>query len=275
MPRRRTAFLVLAIGAVLPGLALAGPAAAAPLDQVWLTFGETPVGQTLATVTNEGTLAADTRQSVVTLNGGTLVAGSAVSGQGSSADFPAFASSGSGRRAVVRVTNAGSVDRLAPGSAQFSFGADVVLDATSASSSSGSTDNGNNVIQRGLYNDAGQFKIQVDARRPSCRIKGASGAVEVTSRVSLTPDIQWYRLRCTRTVGSPNDTVTLTVTPISSSGELGAAVSDSRTGRVGRTGFALGVPLSVGGKLKSSGAINSSSSDQFNGRIDNAVLQIG
>ncbi len=275
MPRRHTALIVMAALAVLPGLALAAPAAAAPADQVWLAFGETPAGQVLTTVTNEGTLAADMLQSVVTLNGGTLVAGSAVSGQGSSADFPAFNASGSGRRAVVRVTNAGSVDRLVPGPAQFSFGADVVLDATSASSSSGSTDNGNNVIQRGLYNDAGQFKIQVDARRPSCRVKGASGAVEVRSRASLTPDTQWYRLLCTRTVGSPNDTVTLAVTPISGSGALGATVSDSRAGPVGRTGFAIGVPLSVGGKLKSNGAINSGSSDQFNGRIDNAVLQIG
>jgi len=275
MHRRLTALAAAAALGVVPGVVLAAPASAAPADQVWLGFDDGAVGQSLATVTNGGTVAAETRQSVVTLNGGSLTVGGSVAGQGTSADFPAFSASSTGRRAIIKVTNSGSTDRLAPGTARFEFGADVMIDATNASGASGSTDNGNNVIQRGLYNDAAQFKIQVDARRPSCRIKGSSGAVEVTSRTSLTPDTQWYRLTCLRTVGSPNDTVTLTVTPIAADGALGITVSDARSGRVGRAAYAIGVPLSVGGKLKSSGAVNTSASDQFNGRIDNAVLRIG
>jgi hypothetical protein len=275
MIRRRTAHAAVVVLGVIPGLVLAAPASATPADQVWLSFGDATVGQPLATVTNAGTLAAETRQSVVTLNGGSLTVGGSVPGQGTSADFPAFSASSTGRRAIIKVTNSGTTDRLAPGTARFEFGADVVIDATNASGASGSTDNGNNVIQRGLYNDASQFKLQVDARRPSCRIKGSSGAVEVTSRTNLTPDTQWYRLTCVRTVGSPNDTVTLQVTPIAADGARGTTVSDARSGPVGRAAYAIGIPLSVGGKLKSNGTVNSSASDQFNGRIDNAVLRIG
>ena len=94
----------------------------------------------------------------------------------------------------------------------------------------------------------------------------------MTSPVTLTLGV-WYRLLCSRTVGTTQDTVTLTVTPIAADGTIGTPVTTTGRHAIGRLSYAFGVPVSVGAKLTQSLNI-ASGSDQFNGIIDNAWLSI-
>ncbi|MCB0976335.1 MAG: hypothetical protein KDB02_02640 [Acidimicrobiales bacterium] len=183
--------------------------------------------------------------------------------------FPTHDPSATSPRAAIKIVGAsGGTDELNPGTGKFSFGADVWLDSGSTSSSEpGSKDNGDNVIQRGLYDGVSQYKLQVDNRRPMCRIKGDAGAVEVTSEL-IDPEV-WYRLLCTR----DGDVVTLEVTTWDESNQP-TTVTTSATGSTGdMTPGTDTVPLSVGGKLLDSGSV-AGSADQLNGRIDNPHLSI-
>jgi hypothetical protein len=145
-----------------------------------------------------------------------------------------------------------------------------VLDAgATASHASGSTDNGDNVVQRGLYGNRSQYKIQVDGRRPSCRVKGSSGAVMVTSTVALSSGT-WYRLICTRS----GSTVSLQVTRYTSTGSVASTTMSSASGATGTVRApSWSQPISAGGKLNARGEV-ARDSDQFNGRLDNIVLVI-
>jgi hypothetical protein len=208
--------------------------------------------------------------SIATANGGVLrtVRGH-LSDHDEAVRFPAFDPSSTGPRAVIRVTNPGGDDLLDPGKGRFEFGADIMLDEDSASKAPGSTDNGNNVLQRGLYDNPSQFKLQVDGQHATCLVKGRAGTVQVRSGSTISPD-RWYRLQCVRN----GDDVTLTVT---SWGSDGKAIVKSTT-KSGSTGDMspqnVEVPLSVGGKLNKIGRINDET-DQFNGLIENAYLDAG
>lgn len=184
--------------------------------------------------------------------------------------LPAFDGEAPAPRAAVRVLPAGAAgDPLDPGTQDFAFGADVLLDATSESGVTGSVDDGDNVVQRGLFDDVTQYKLQVDRRRPSCRIKGRDGAVMASSRVELEPGT-WYRLLCSRAGAQ----VAVSVT---SWGPDGVPVEtvDVATGPTGSmTPEARTVPLSAGGKLLATGAV-AASTDQLNGVIDQVVLRVG
>jgi hypothetical protein len=71
-----------------------------------------------------------------------------------------------------------------PGSRDFEFGAGFSLDTKSTGDHA---DNGDNLIQRGLFGDKAQYKIQVDKGKVSCRIKGSGGAqVSIGGKVSAT-----------------------------------------------------------------------------------------
>src|SRR5215211_2772628 len=88
------------------------------------------------------------------------------SGNGTSAlRFPAFSAEREAPRLVLVLNPIGASDLLNPGGQDFSFGADLRLN--DASSGKGD-DNGDNVLQRGLFSDANQYKLQVDKRVPSC-----------------------------------------------------------------------------------------------------------
>jgi hypothetical protein len=123
---------------------------------------------------------------VAARHGGTLGEGAGRDGAGSNraVRFPAHSAATDAPRAVVRVVPEGP-DALDPGTGRFESGADVVLDATSESGAVGSTDNGDNLVQRGLFDDLSQYKVQLDARRPSCRVKGSAGTVFVTASMSV------------------------------------------------------------------------------------------
>lgn len=170
-------------------------------------------------------------------------------------------------RAVIRVVDEAGADDLDPGTEPFEFGADFLLDAVSQGGS-GTIDNGNNLLQRGLWNNVSQYKIQLDGGRPSCRVKGAAGAVAVSSP-AVEPD-RWYRVRCRRNAS----TVTIEVTSWDADG-VPTTISRSNTGASGSmTPSDQSVPLSAGGKLNANGEV-AGSSDQFNGMIDNVGLRLG
>jgi hypothetical protein len=122
-------------------------------------------------------------------------------------------------------------------------------------------DNGDNVMQRGLYADAAQYKIQVDKHHASCVVRGGDGAVVVKSKVLLNPS-KWYRLTCHRA----DKTVQLTVQDLDSNSQ---AITIEKTGPIGSLDMIGSEPLSVGAKIGDDGEIIGSSTDQFNGWLDN------
>lgn len=186
---------------------------------------------------------------------------------GKGARFPAYTSSTTPPRAIVRVTHrASSGDPLAPGGRNFSFGIYFKKDARSAGTA---VDNGDNLMQRGLASDPSQFKLQVDDGQPSCTVKGDRGRVVVRSSVSVDSRL-WYRAWCSRTGG----TVRLTVKEYRADGTT-RTVENSRDGATGSLVWPRRqTPLSIGGKLAADGSVIRSATDQFNGWATNPVLDI-
>lgn len=229
---------------------LAAPAGAAAGTELDLTFE----GANLYANTGTAPLVV----AAVTAQGGAVrtVAGSGGAGPG--VRLPAYVAS-KPPLAVLTVTDRTGSDVLSPGTGAFSFGADFTLDAKSQGSAA---DDGNNLIQRGLFGDAAQYKLQVDQGRPLCRVKGRSGAVLVQSTRTVQADA-WYRASCSRVA----NTVTLTLVRLAD----GSTWTWSATGAIGEVRASPGsVPLSVGGKVDGQGRIVVSSADPFNGVVDNA-----
>jgi hypothetical protein len=178
--------------------------------------------------------------------------------------FPGFEKQDPGY-AILRVVNIGDYDVLRPNEMDFTFGADFALDEKSDGSSS---DNGDNLVQRGLFASPSQYKIQVDHGRVSCGMRGMSGEVLVTGKRRVEPG-QWYRARCTR----EGDTVTLRIDRL---GKNGAEewVSESDTATLGPVILPKDTPLSVGGKLAEDGTMFPASTDQFNGSVARVFYRV-
>lgn len=240
----------------LPAVAAATPEGEA--GEIWIDFEDWVLeyGTALPGARNSGTAAI--KSSVSTLRGGRVRLARSL--HGGAAGFPAYAEEQAAAAAIL-VTATGREDVLSPGTADFSFGADFTLDAVSDGSDS---DNGDNLVQRGLSADPVQYKIQIDRGVPSCRIAGAAGAV----LVKLPEPVQrnrWYRVRCSRS-GSE---VKLALHDLERpSAEAVTATTQGRTGAIAMTG-GMRVPMSIGAKVLLDGSIPASSTDQFNGRVDN------
>ncbi|MGL5810044.1 MAG: hypothetical protein ACRCYQ_08875 [Nocardioides sp.] len=262
--RHRSMRVAACLGiAGLTAVATAGPAASTEGVAVWLGFDDEP--GVVAAPANYG--AASTTQRVISAGGGVIRVAGSPSGHGGVAEFPAFDGRVDGPRAVLVVGNSGGADRLSPGGSSFVFGADVNL----ADPSQGSEfDDGNNVIQRGLFGDAAQYKLEVDAGVASCRVKGDRGALLVTSSVSMGTD-SWYRLRCTRLALGDDELLALTVTTLSGGAKTDESVRDIAWGPIGALSMDTSTLLSVGGKVGRNQNIVAAS-DQFNGRLDNVFL---
>jgi hypothetical protein len=243
--------------------------------QVALRFNDDagPSGATQSSFTNRGSVQVDI--SVVSENGGQVTSRESRTGQGDAVTFPRFDSTESAPRAVIRITGSGTSDDLNPGSADFAWGTDFAMDSgPTAEKSSTSHDNGDNLVQRGLYGGT-QYKLQLDGDRASCRLSGstgAAGAVYVAAPVTLSPDV-WYRAACKRS----GETLKISVREYDSTGEVVGAWYASQTSAVGFgevTYSSPSIPMSVGGKLDHSGALVTSASDQFNGSLDNVFLRL-
>jgi hypothetical protein len=183
------------------------------------------------------------------------------------ARFPSFAASPGAPASAILVRSRGIHDELDPGERDFTFGAEVSVDAASESDAVGSADNGNNVVQKGLFLDSSQFKLQIDHGFASCRVAGTEGDLSVRSQVMARPEV-WYRLQCARTA----DGITLTVFDLSDEAEM--VDRQVERGVTGDVDTAHAPDLSVGAKVGSQGAIPVSSTDQFNGRIATVFLDI-
>jgi hypothetical protein len=248
------AALALSLGAVVPLTWLATPAGAA-VDgrELRMTFESTSLRA------NAGKSALDVGE--VRSGGGSVAEAVGSNGVGTAARFPAYDASSPALAMLTVVDNQGA-DDLAPGAAAFRFGADFTLNPTSAGSSA---DNGNNLVQRGLFNSSMQYKLDLDKEHPGCRVKGDRGAVQVRAPWKVKSNT-WYRLICERDGSS----VSLTV----------QRLSDDRTwrytgsGKIGELRADRRMRLSIGGKVNAAGKIMSGDSDQFNGRVDNVYLNI-
>ena len=214
-------------------------------------------GSVVREVVNSGT--ADVSAEIVSAGGG---AWRSVDRHGQSVETPAFTRWEDAPQAILGVTPEGSGDALAPGYASFEFGADFQIDWESDGTS---RDDGDNLVQRGLSGDVSQYKIQIDNRRPACRIKGSAGSVKVVAS-NTVPASTWINVSCRRYA----ERVVLTVMDMDSGAQ-------SITTDYGLTGAVRpetpDVPLSVGGKLNADGGIVYSS-DQFNGVIDEVFVRV-
>jgi hypothetical protein len=114
-----------------------------------------------------------------------------------------------------------------------------------------------NIVQKGRYNSAGQWKLQLIARdggRVQCRMKGTDGAVLVTSTVSrVVADDRWHKASCAR-----RDRAVVVVVD---------GVRTVRRVSVGRVASAA--PLSVANKSPAA------ASDQLRGRVDSLAIAQG
>lgn len=257
---------------VLPAVLVAGPLTVAPAqaaqeDLVRIGFGDATPGDPILTVANDAGTA--TTESVLTRAGGQIVARRPAVLDSVVAVFPAFDGRRTGTRAVIAVTNATQTDVLEPGAAAFRVGATVRMRTKTTGTR---FDNGNNVIQRGRAGDAAQIKLEVDGRRPACRVTGAQGTLRVVASERIAPR-RWYRLKCRRMVDAQRgDRLRLKVTRVTRSG-TSSTVSTSGYARLGPVDFPLRVPLSIGGKLDDARTL-AASTDQFNGAIDAAFLRV-
>lgn len=229
--------------------------------EVLLTFVAVDPDEEVVRTANSGRL--PVQVDVVSAGEGTVRGGTGMNG--GAVRLPAWAEQGASY-AVLRVQPTGPDDELSPGERAFEFGADFALDAASTGSQ---VDNGDNLVQRGLAVDQAQYKIELDARRPSCRVGGDSGSMTVRSESLVEPET-WYRVRCTRR----GDTLTLSVAEILPNGDAARAASFTGTGSIGSVEMPLATPLSVGGKLSGDGRIIEVSTDQFNGLVDQVVYRL-
>jgi hypothetical protein len=248
------AVVIGALAAVGCGGSDPGAAASGGGRELWLRFDRSS-GSALD-LGNSGSAKIDAEVSAV----GTSIT-SVRRKQGRALRLPGF--SDTPTAAVVAVRATGTNDLLAPGSRDFVVGATFRLDRTSQGSA---YDNGDNLIQRGGY-DGPQYKVQLDDRRPSCRVAGSRGAVFVAASVRATPRY-WHQVRCRR-VG---DRVTLELVTFHDGSSTRRRWS--RSGPIGRLDHDAGTVLTIGGKAHGDGSVNATDSDQFNGRVDNALFRL-
>jgi hypothetical protein len=189
--------------------------------------------------------------------------------EGTSAlDMPDFTTDPVYPRAALIVRNSSSAqDHLSPGDEDFWWGVDFQLDAESTAQTG--PDNGDNLLQRGLWGQTAEFKAEADLRRASCVVHGAEGTLLVRARMDAQPG-KWYRMRCYR--GS--DGLTVTVREFGDAG-WGPLTSAHIGGPVGAVTFPASMPVSIGGKIDPEGELIKSATDQFNGWIANPVIAIG
>ncbi len=170
-------------------------------------------------------------------------------------------------RAIVRVTPpAQGSDPLAPGDADFTFGAEFRIDTESKGNE---VDNGDNLIQRGLASDPSQYKLELDGDRAACRVRGAEGDVQVKLDKKVVPG-SWYAVTCSRA----GELVQITLTEYGPEDRTDEYSVDQAGATGAMTWPKAQTPMSVGGKLAANGEMIRSATDQFNGLVSKPFLSI-
>lgn len=202
---------------------------------------------------------AEVAVSTLSVDGGRIAARGASPGAGAALRLPAFSPDpGPYPRAVLAVTPEGPRDLLEPGTRPFTWGADFRVDRRTGTSA---VDNGDNLIQRGLSNDAGFFKAELDHRRPGCTVTGSEDTLVVHASERVLPG-HWYHLRCELTPGDL--AIHVTELPVE---ETPRSFASHVSGFVGDVRFDERTPLTVGGKVGLDGKPLPNATDQFNGRV--------
>ncbi|WP_309647981.1 hypothetical protein [Nocardioides sp.] len=255
------------VGATTQGCAGAEPVSAPtsleqpkPRVNLFLAFDDSVgvEGSVVPRVENTGTAPVDIE--LVTQSGGRIVRENGpTEGAGR---FPALDRS---KAAAVVVRSTGPNDALSPGTRTFRFGADFRLDAESDGLP---TDNGDNLVQRGLFDGPAQYKLQIDQGYASCRVAGDRGAVLARAPMPVETD-QWYRVTCLR----QGDSLKLNLLK-EDDGEWDSLGPWTASGRIGLVRLARGAPLSIGAKTLAGGEIVRSGPDQFNGAVDNVQFKL-
>jgi hypothetical protein len=266
--------LLLASAVVLLPSSASPSARVASSAAVSLRFDHGTLGGPVTPV-NKGT-AADVTASVVTAGTGTAVVARSRAGQGNAIDLPSRADAVADRLAVVRLedTDLANGDALSPGTDDFTFGADFILDGGAL------PDPGNNVVQRGLFKSSDQFKIQVDRVngqfRPECSLGETVDGTWSTVKATLARPVyagRWYQVRCRR---SGTSLVLSVFSFVDGTRTLWSeqTVTDVPLFDLTWPQTAPVAPMTVGGKLWPDGRF-APDDDQLNGRVDNVLLRVG
>lgn len=237
---------------------LSGAESARP--DVMLTFDDLPPALSMQQAINDGT--ADIKIDEVSFTGAMLALDVDREG-GQAVRFPSVGAP----PGVVTMVSRNVSDVLNPELSDFTFGADVRLDRkVTAMERRGlaGEDDGNNVLQRGVYFDPAQYKLQVDDGHASCLLRGSAGQAIISIDVRVPPN-RWTRLRCLRADGLV--TITQDVLEGRRAGESKTASAPAPVGEI-TMGRDQG-PAAIGGKVNGSGEPVREDSDQFNGSIDN------
>ncbi|MEV0805188.1 LamG-like jellyroll fold domain-containing protein [Micromonospora sp. NPDC050200] len=221
----------------------------AATEQLRLDFDATPTGQVepgpwtsgcfadVATPGDSGCIAVSAP--------GSISRATRPSGAGSSPAI-AFPASGS---AVVQVPDA---PNLSPGTQDFTI-------STLVKVTSGQVTGGANLMQKGVFADTNQWKLQLDNGKPGCRIEGIDSQggnpfVLLTADTSIA-DQGWKFVQCKRR----GDVLSLVVGTETVKTSTGATMDITSTATV-----------NIG--AKGPGLTNN---DQFRGELDNVIFSIG
>ncbi|MFS3128104.1 LamG domain-containing protein [Nocardioides sp. Bht2] len=202
---------------------------------------------------------APVRITITTASGGRVRLAPSPSGVG--VRFPERDDSSSGAAAITVWDREGE---LSPGARDFRFGAQVMLDQESEGSSN---DNGDNVMQRGLFTDPLQVKIQLDHGVASCRVAGDEGDLLAKAKRPVERG-RWYSVDCARR----GSLLRLRVKSLEQGG--GEDQVANVRGNTGQVQFPANVPLSVGAKVGPDGDLMPSTTDQFNGAVDDVFFDV-
>lgn len=172
--------------------------------------------------------------------------------------FPGYRTSGEQRLVLLlRRGPSGGAGATAP---DLVFGADVEL----TGHGEGPEDDGDNVVQRGLYADENQFKLQVDRGVPSCTVR--TPRMRAFTALADGLGTGWHRLSC------HYDGVTLELRATRFDGSTPDDRTASTRAPAGALSFATSTAISVGGKVTATGALVESQPDQLNGALDNVYV---
>ncbi|MGC5018396.1 LamG-like jellyroll fold domain-containing protein [Micromonospora sp. DT47] len=248
MGRTLSAF-ALGVTAVAAAVLVDTAPAYAATEQLRLDFDATPTGQVepgpwtsgcfadVATPGDSGCIAVGSPGSI---SRATRPSGTATS--------PAIAFPASGS-AVIQVPDAANLN---PGTQDFTISALVKV-------TSGQVTEGANLMQKGVFADPAQWKLQLDSGKPGCRIEGTDSLgnnvfVLLTADTSIA-DQGWKFVQCKRR----GDVLSLVVGSTTVKTDDGASMDIANTAKV-----------NIG--AKGAGLTNN---DQFRGEMDNAVFSIG
>jgi hypothetical protein len=246
-------------------------AAVTTVTRAGLSFNYPSAGHTVTSLVVGGAYASYVTAVVVTANAGRAVSVSNP-GYANAIDFPAYLPlAESPPIAIVKMrSKTSSVDPLNGGYGSFTWRADFSLDDYLGTQAI----DGDNLLQRGL-SPAKQWKLSVDSHRVQCTVRiNPSGAVVETPQIRIpfrTTNVRWYRAFCNR---SATGVLSIRVYAYSNASHawIGFASATAPGSAAGSLNFNYLVPVTVGGKLKDTGAVAFPTPDQFNGQVDNVLL---